>query len=141
MGLDAVVYRNKVHLKLGADEKDAQVVPQTGEVYFERDALSRARGPQLRAIAHRIGNIAEISALREEVARLTGPSGFIVTKIVYSGTHSGDTISVESLSSLSAELTVLRGATHLSSELRGFISSLEELIRVAQAESNPIVFV
>jgi hypothetical protein len=141
MGLDAVVYRNKTHLKLGPDEKVAQLVPQTGEVYFESDALSREYRHQLKAVANRLGNVTEISTLREEVARLIGPNAFIVQKILYSGTHSGDTIPVELLSSLSTELSLLRGTCEQSSELRGLISSLEELIRAAKDEANPIVFV
>ena len=141
MGLDAVVYRNKANLNLGADEKEARVVAETGEVYFASDALSRKYREQLRAVARRIGNVAEVGVLRDEVARSTGTSGFIVTKILYSATHSGDTIPVESLPALSEELTLLRGSANQSSELRQFVGSFEELVRAAETERNPIVFV
>jgi hypothetical protein len=141
MGLDAVVYRDKAHLELGADEEAAIVAPETGEVYFESDALARKYSEQGRAVARRISNIAAISELREEVSRLIGSSSFTITKILYSGSHCGDTIALESLPALSAELAQLRGTAKQSAELHQFVDSFEELVRAAKAERNPIVFV
>jgi len=117
------------------------MVPETGEVYFENDQLSRKYQRQLEAVEHRLGNIAEISALREEAARLIQPESIVLQKVLYSGTHSGDTIPVQSLSSLAAEINSINNASHQSPELRRFVSSLEELIRAAKDEGNPIVFV
>lgn len=141
MGLDAVVYRNRKHLELGPDEQAAQLIPETGEVYFEDGEISRKHQHQLHATKHRFGNIAEISALRDEVTRLVGPKSTIVEKILYSGTHIGCTIPVESVSSLLAEITSIKRANWHSPELRRFVGSLEGLIRAAKDEGNPIVFV
>ena len=74
MGLDAVVYGNRVHLRMGSDEELAQLLPETGEVYFQNDELSRKYGPQLEAAAHRLGNVTEIAELREEVIRFVPPN-------------------------------------------------------------------
>jgi hypothetical protein len=41
MGLTAVVYRNRRHLELGSDERASQLIPETGEVYFENDEIAR----------------------------------------------------------------------------------------------------
>ena len=65
----------------------------------------------------------------------------MVKKVLYSGTHSGDTIPVESLSVLAAELASISNAGPRSPELLEFIRSMEELIRAAKDEGNPIVFV
>ncbi|MGB6667028.1 MAG: hypothetical protein WBE73_01685 [Candidatus Acidiferrum sp.] len=141
MGLNAVVYRNKRHLKVGPDEEHARLVPETGEVYFESEQLSRKHHNQLKAVEHRLGNTAEIGALREEAVRLIGPESVTVQTVLRSGTHSGDAIPVESISSLAAEVNSIRDASQKSPELQRFIDSLKELIRAAKDEGNPIVFV
>jgi hypothetical protein len=141
MGLNAVVYRNRRHLKLGSDEELVRLVPETGEVYFESDQLSRKYHNQLEAVEHRLGNTAEISALREEAARLIGPESVLVQTVLRSGTHSGDAIPVGSISSLAAEVNSIQDASQQSPELQHFIDSLKELIRAAKDEGNPIVFV
>jgi hypothetical protein len=141
VGLDAVVYRNRKHLQLGSDEELARLVPETGEVYFDNDELSRKHRHQLETVGHRLGNIAAISALRDEATPLIGPESILLRKVIYSGTHSGDMIPLESLPLLSAELESISNANQQSPELRHFIRSLQELIRAANHEGNPIVFI
>jgi hypothetical protein len=141
VGLDAAVYKNRRHLKLGPDENALQVVPETGQVYFENDELSRKYRDQLRAVKHRLGNIAEIGALRDEVTRLIGADSLIIQKILYSGTHVGDAIPREFVSALSAELDSIGDESQRSPELQRFIGHLKELVQAAKREGNPIVFV
>ena len=140
MGVDAVVYRNKNHLELGPDEDAAQLVGETGEVYFEDEGLARKYRNQIKAVEFRLGNIAEISALKTEVSRLIGPESLLVQRILCSGTHSGSVVPLQSLSTLSTELKYLKGTSKQSDELRRFLASLEELVQSAMSESNPIVF-
>ena len=139
MGLNAVVYKNRKNLKLGLDEERVRLVPETGELYFESEQLSRKY--QLEAAEHRLGNTAEIRALREEAMRLIGPESVVVKRVLYSGTHSGDAIPVESVSSLAAEVSSIHNASLQSAEFRRFIDAMKELVRVAEEEGNPIVFV
>jgi hypothetical protein len=141
VGLDAVVYRNKTHLKLGSDENAGRLIPATGEVYFENDEVSRKYRDQVCAAEHRLGNISEISTLREEAVRLVGPESVILQKILYSGTHCGDFILVDSIPILQVEIDLIRRAMKQSEQLRQFANSLEELVRTARNEGNPIVFV
>jgi len=126
---------------MGPDDACAKVVQQTGEVYFENDKLSRKYGHKFQAVAHRLGNVALISALREEASCLIGPESFVVQKILYSGTHSGDAIWLSDLPELSADLDSIRKTGKGSSQLQHFVSTFEELIETAKEESNPIVFV
>jgi hypothetical protein len=126
---------------MGPDEKVAQLVPETGEVYFENSELSRKYRNKCHAGEHRLGNLTEIAELREEITRLIGHESLVVQKILCSGTHSGDTIPIESLSSLSSEMTLISSDGQQSPELRRFVRSIEELIEVAKLEGNPIVFV
>jgi hypothetical protein len=141
MGLDAVVYTNRKHLNLGQDEQFAQCDPERGEVYFENDEPSRKHRVELTAAEYRLGNIAAISALREEAIRLIGSDSVIVQKVLYSGTHSGDAIPLESLPALSAELDSIIKAGKHSPEFARLINCLQNLIHAANAEGNPIVFV
>jgi len=141
VGLDAVVYRNKKHLHLGEDEKSAQLIPERGEVYFENDELSRKHREQLIAAGARLGNITEIAELRDELSRLTVPASILREKVLYSGSHSGDFIPFDELSVLLDEIHLVRRTGKASRELQSFLDSIEELIRAATNETNPIVFV
>src|SRR2546430_7336334 len=107
MGLDAVVYRNINNINLDNDISFAKIVSETGEVYFDNTEVSKKYRDRLRAVSHRLGNIAEISALREEIAKLIGPTSEIIQAVLYSGTHSGDFIALHSLPVLAAELSAI----------------------------------
>src|ERR1700722_13378666 len=141
MGLDAVVYRNRKHLKLGPDENAAQLVSETGEVYFENDEISRKYRGERHAVERRLGNIAEIAKLREQISRLRGSESVVLQKVLHLGTHSGDSIPLDAIPALSAELNLIRSSREHSPEVQRFLTSLEELIRAAKDEGNPIVFV
>lgn len=140
MGLDAVVYTNRKHLNLGRDDQFAQCDPERGEVYFENDELSRKHRAKLTAAEYRLGNIVGISALREEAIRLIGSDSLIAQRVLYSGTHSGDAIPLESLPALSAEIASIVKAGQHSPEFAQLANCLQDLIRAANAEGNPIVF-
>ncbi len=73
MGLDAVVYRNKAQLELGADKEAAIVEPDTGEVYFESDALARKYSEQGRAVARRAIRLYLCELLLEAIFRVPHP--------------------------------------------------------------------
>lgn len=141
MGLDAVVYRNATNLHLGADEKLARRIPETGEVYFEDDEISRKYLPHRHAVEHRLENVSAVAELRDEVTRLVGPTSMTVQRILYSGTHSGDAIPVSELPELAAELDSIRQCGRGSPHLHQFMRALKELIQAANDEGNPIVFV
>jgi hypothetical protein len=141
MGLGAVVFRKRDHLQLGPDAERARVVPETGEVYFDDDKLARKYDHQLKAAAHRLGNIALISTLRDEVPQLIGPESVLERKILYSGTHGGDTLPLQELDKLSAELYRIRETGRPSAYMWDLVSALEQLIQAAKDEGHPIVFV
>jgi len=141
MGLDAVVYRNREHVEMGRDGEHAIVIPETGEVYFEDDRLARKYDHKRKAVEHRLGNISAAAELCDEVTRLIGPESMTVQRILYSGTHGGDTIPLSDLPELSAELHVIRRSGRASAHLHQLVGALEELIQAAKEEANPIVFV
>lgn len=91
-------------------------------------------------MSRRLGNIAEISALREELIRLYGPQNFIAERVLFSGTHSGDMIPLDSLPALEAEIDSICTASRPSAGFRRFLDSLRELIQASREQENPIVF-
>jgi len=141
MGLDAVVYRNRAHIELGRDAEYAKQDPRTGEVYFEDLILSRKYDREREAVSRRLGNVAAVADLVEQVVQLLGSDSFIAQKILYSGTHSGDSIPLKDIPELAAELHAIRQSARLSPLLGEFLNAFEELIKAANDEGNPIVFV
>ena len=139
MGLDAVVYRNMNHLELETGQESAHVIPETGEICFDNAELSQKYKRYAYAAEFRLGNASEISALRQEVTHLTGPDSIILQRILYSGTHSGDSIPLSSIAALSLEPSAISSGPQ-SPELQSLVSSLNTLVHAAQDEGNPIVF-
>jgi hypothetical protein len=144
VGLHAVVYRNRKHIEMGPDNARANVFHKTGELYFEDDKddkLLRKYQHKIQAVAHRLGNIALISTLSDEVSQLIGPESLLERKILYSGTHYGDAIPLQELDELSAELNRISETGRSSPVMQEFVSALQQLIQAAKDEANPIVFV
>ncbi len=139
MGLDAVVFRNIRHLELGSDKESAQLIPETGQVFFEDDEVSGKYRDRVQAAHFRLGNIRAIAELREEVAKLMGPESLLCRKVLYSGSHSGDFVPRDELGTIDEEIASLQCKGKVSGELGNFLSAMKELIRVAVAEGNPIV--
>lgn len=141
MGLDAVVYKNRKNIELGSDEKFARLVPETGQTYFDDDEISGKHRAQLRALHIRLGNVSEVAILRSELTRLPFKARIIGEKVLYSGSHSGDFITLIEMNSLQNEIKTLRKAKKTSREFQTFLDSLEALVQAAITENNPIAFI
>lgn len=141
MGLDARVYVNIENLRKDPRFFDALVDEPTGEVYFA-DEKKGLTSHLLVADEKRLGNAAEVGALRQETMKHLSENSILLKLVLYSATHSGDTIKVEDLNSLSNEIDFLEksSAQNASPELVEFVIKLRSLIRNAQAQPNPIVF-
>jgi hypothetical protein len=65
------------------------------------------------------------------------------TRVLYSGSHSGDVIEFELLPDLESEIRELlsRDRLKLSDHAATFLKGMLELVEVAKTEKNPIVFV
>jgi hypothetical protein len=147
MGLDAVVYRSKASLPFDPDAVGAVVDKSTGEYYVSDPMLEREferRFPRETRIASqkRIGNIALVAELRDCTSQILEDRSVILSKVLYSGTHSGDSIPVELASALEDELFRLQHyAERANSDYLGqFVTDMLELVEAARREGNPIVF-
>lgn len=141
MGLDASVYPNKSRIELSVDTEFVKEDAVSGQLYFDDTELEKKHWARLQPVAHhRIGNIAMVSFLRQEVTGILGPHCLIVRKVLYNGVHSGDTIPISEAGQLGEEVSKLRHAGVHSQETSQFLLQLEDLIQAAIREGNPIVF-
>jgi hypothetical protein len=147
MGLDAAVYKRLDEMPFTEKELHFIAVdPRTGQVDFEDAALFRAWSDKVKAVEKRIGNIALVNLLKDELEKALGDSSsqtLLIGKVLYSGTHSGDIISKDDLSSLKHEIDLVRGISgpRISSNLKSFLADMEELVAASEQHGNPIVFV
>jgi len=147
MGLDAAVYKRLEELPFTKEDLRFVVVdPRTGQVDFEDAVLFRAWSDKVKVVEKRIGNIALVNLLKSELERILGESSagtLLISRVLYSGTHSGDVISKEDLGSLKHEIALVRGITvhQMSPELELFLADMEELVAASERHGNPIVFV
>jgi hypothetical protein len=143
MGLDAIVYRKKENLPFDADAAGAEFNSITGEYYFADDAIEKRFPYEDRvAVSKRIGNINLVAALREEAQSVLDEDSVVLSKVLYSGTHAGDTLDSRVFAQLERELSSLAQQAEQtgSQRLKQFAADMKELLAAARAENNPIVF-
>jgi len=148
MGLDAVVYRSKKSLPFEHDTVGAILDVPTGEYDVPDRALEPAfeqKFPRESRIAanKRIGNLALVSWLRERAFLVLKDRSIVLSKVLYSGSHSGDSIPVEQTIELRNELLQLGGSVEQPDRehMKQFVTDMLELVEAARREGNPIVFV
>ena len=144
MGLNAVVYKNRSHLAFDPDSVGAKVDPRTGEFYLKDNGVHEFGQDAAVALGKRLGNMDAIALLSDAIGQALGtPESLLQKKILFSGTHSGDVIDLAEFDRLRGEIARVRRST-IFSQVPGlveFIQSIDDLVRVASSEENPIVFV
>ncbi len=93
---------------------------------------------------HRIGNIALVAALRNELQRFGNRFPRLLTWVLYNGTHCGDSIKLADMQDLRTEVAALAQFPSLDTEmeesLRRFETQMAELIDCALRVGKPIAF-
>jgi hypothetical protein len=93
---------------------------------------------------HRLGNIALVGLLRAELRRETDHFPILTAKVIYSGSHTGDFLAVETIPALQRELELLREFQCTTRESADFMSEfreqMSELATVALSVGKPISF-
>ena len=144
MGLDAVVYKGLSRLPSEVDRNMIHIDDITGEM-THKDGSSVFGHGSSEVLSKSFGNLAQIGYLRrtllENFPQLA--SSIIVTKVLYSGSHSGDAIPYAELPLLKKELEFIRRAKTQDDrrDLDRLLLELDELIAAAELEGNPIAFV
>src|SRR3954468_4531178 len=87
---------------LGRQQQDTTLVSDlVWDEWREQGACEHGGGILLR---HRLGNISLVGLLRAELQAKAERFPILVTKVVYSGSHAGDFLPVESIAALQTEL-------------------------------------
>jgi hypothetical protein len=93
---------------------------------------------------HRLGNISLIGLLRAELQREPGDFPLLLTKVLYSGSHCGDFLPVDSVLTLQQEVEALSGLRCSTPDadrfMAGFRAQMLELIAASLSVRMPIVF-
>ena len=120
----------------------------TGEYYvsdLDLESAFEQKFPRETRIAadKRIGNIALVSWLRERASLVLKDRSIVLSKVLYSGSHSGDSIPVEQTLALRDELLQLGGSVEQPDRdhMKQFVTDMLELVDAARRVGNPIVFV
>lgn len=159
MGLDATVYCNCFE-----NGRLEEPPPNSSSVYVAPDGSLYCKSEDLEALLvfdtwlresacehkdgvlrhHYIGNIALVGLLREELKRESEKFPIILEKILYSGTHAGDYLSLADVSDLQVELNALAefAASNEKKQVyvEGFRLQMQELIGAALSLGKPISF-
>ncbi len=93
---------------------------------------------------HYIGNIALVGLLREELKRESEKLPILLEKVLYSGSHAGDYLSLEDVSGLQAELNVLAEFAASDEKMQAYVEEfriqMQELIEAALSAGKRISF-
>jgi hypothetical protein len=112
---------------------------------FDQWLLSRAcEHPSGNLLHHYLGNIWTISIIRDELEQNAALFPTILTKVVYSGIHSGDYLSLGDVDRLASELTRLvdfhSDNEQVAEIVRQFHRKMSELVEASRSVGKPIVF-
>lgn len=140
MGLSAVVYKNIATIKSEFGEASYEVDPDTGEVSFlDGSERSLTSGLEI-AVRRDFGNVAQVGFLRQEASNHLGDRAIVCELILYSGSHSGDFISMDKNQNLEKEVKILHESTKLG-DVEKFCDDIYALMEASRTEKNPIVFI
>jgi hypothetical protein len=139
MGLDATVFKNLAHIDKSIDRSLLSYDETTGHYWVE---MSGGRYPRDLFVAEerRLGNAANIVALRAELEEMNLDVPILLNKVVYDFSHCGDILPFSEIDALEHEVNLVKEQPNLSSFMAEFIESMEALIRAAKENQNPICF-
>jgi hypothetical protein len=158
MGLDALVYCDCFERKLlrvpprfewelyvgddgGRETRSSDPAIQNAVWAWSQDACEHDGGI---LVHHYLGNVARIGFLREILGEFASRMPVISTKVIYSGTHGGDRITLQDVDILRGEIDTLSGIHDSDTENEQFIRRFEQQLRdLANASAmvqKPIVF-
>ena len=111
------------------------------DIWREEQACEHLGGILLH---HRLGNITLIGSLRSELQRAAERFPILLKQVVYSGSHAGDFLPVETIPILQIELKLLHefrcNTRKTTSFMARFNTQMSELATTALSVGKPIAF-
>jgi hypothetical protein len=100
--------------------------------------------PMVELVWHRLGNVARIGFVRSLLSASAEQFPVLLNRVVYDGTHAGDSLGIGDVQQLLAEVDHLRrvhAQDHSGEEIiREVERQIMELVEAAQRLRKPIVF-
>jgi hypothetical protein len=90
------------------------------------------------AIDRRLGNVGTVAHIRGRVAEALPTKSIICSRVIHTGTHSGDELELALVPRMLSELCLLDGDT--DPDMQTFVASMRALGEAALAQANPICF-
>ena len=145
MTLKAVVYTSKTNLPAEVFEHSLEFDDATGETYSDEPGFN-ARFPKTNFVAAEaeLGNVTLVSRLYQMISTVVDreDQSVILQKVLYSGTHCGDTLHSENIKQMQAEINAIKqSAVGAEPDVASLLRHLSNLARSAEEQRQPIVFV
>ena len=86
----------------------------------------------------RLGNIAAVAEVREELSKYLSANSVMLSRVIYSGSHSGDCLDVGLVQKLHREMEGL--PTNLTEATQEFLKGLFNIVKAALDHNLPIDF-
>ena len=145
MGLIAVVYRAKQNLPFSMEQEGAQIDDRTGAVYFTDPEKKKVHPREERqAIRIKLGTSYDLVEIVKELGPMLGAAESVLTdRVLYDYSHSGDIVEKSELIRLQTEIETAkeRLGSRASKVTSKFLDDMSVLVKTAQEQKNPIVFV
>ena len=141
MSLEAVVYKNPEQIKQLFPNLDLCVDIETGESYLSDNVQEADRPKNDFSVSKQqwLGNLNSISIIRSELSE-SGIKSPIIERIISSGSQSGEYIEVSEFPQLKTEIESFQ-KLKFDASIVEFLKNISDLIKIGEAENNPIVFV
>ena len=134
-----MVFRSANSLVEFVDMGDVEILDKVTGEYAFKDQCRPSSPDIFMAYDVELASIAEAAELRRVYRRLLPESSVLLSRVVCDGSHCGDTLTISEIAQLTDEVEDLRHRTCGPS--RDFLLKLHDLIKIANHEGNPIVFV
>ena len=115
----------------------------TGELEFvDAQPPSPPYNDSLLAANIRIGDISKVGWLRGQIeSRWPGRCSVILNAVLFSGTHSGEFVSLAQVRRIRLEIGEIDSSeASVPAELAAFLEQISQLLNAAERERNPLVF-
>jgi hypothetical protein len=158
MGLDATVYCNCFETAALKEQ------PPCPSVFVSDDGSLDCRSEDLNSLLafdhwlghracehpsgillhHRIGNLAQVGLLRAELEREATAFPILLTKVLYTGMHAGDYLTIDDITSMKVELERLAcfvcSDHHKQEFVDWFCRQMNDLLKASMSVGKPISF-
>ena len=86
-----------------------------------------------------LGNVAMVAHLRARAANVLSEPSLLLSRVLYSGSHSGDDLPPDLISIIRTEMSLLRSDT--DADVQSFCTNMTKILDVASEHNLPILFV